>query len=608
MPPDPPHFMPNPVAQPTEPATDPLPGWERSVIVFVDVVESVRLMQLDEAGVIQRWRRFVADVAADILPPSQGRMVKSLGDGMLLEFGGVPAAVAAAHAMQARIQHGNVGHAPALAMWLRIGVHVAQVIRDQLDLYGSGVNLGARIAAAAQPGEVLASAEARAQLVPRLDGDIEDMGECYLKHVEGTHRLFRVKPPVAPPAWRPADSTPTPTLRPTIAVAPVRLAEGASLPGGLPAALADNLVAALARAPQWVVTSRLSTAALCGRQIDAAEMARVLGVQYLVSCTLHGHGNTVEVRTDIHEATTRQTVWQGARVGLMAELLTPDDTLTPSITHDIASALLKRQVSLAHDSALPTLAGYTLLLSAIATLHSLGTQDMLRSRAMLEHLVERHPRAPEAQVWLAKWHFLQIAQASSADRADTVRRARAQLDRALAEAPGHALALALTGHMAAYVDGDMARAEIWLTQAVRAGPNESLASLFLAQLLVNTGRATEAVQAIDHATALSPLDPLGYYYEVFAASAYSAAGRHEEALAMAQRSLRHNALHLSTWVQLIIEQVLTGRLEESRASASRYLVMRPAASVRHYLENHAARELPLARRNADALLQAGLPW
>jgi len=600
--------MPHPLALQVEPALDPLPAWERSVIVFVDVVESVRLMQLDEAGVIQRWRRFVADVAADILPPSQGRLVKSLGDGMLLEFVGVPAAVSAAHAMQAWIQRGNSGHAPALALWLRMGVHVAQVIRDQLDLYGSGVNLGARIAAAARPGEVLVSAEARDQLVPELDGDIEDMGECYLKHVEGTQRLFRVKPLLARHAWRPENSTPTPTLRPTIAVAPMRLAEGATIPGGLAAALADNLVAALARAPQWVVTSRLSTAALNGRPLDTTAMARVLGVQYLVSCTLQSHGDAVEVRTDIFEAATRQNVWQGARRATVAELLTPEDTLTQGITHDVSTALLKRQISLAHDTALPTLAGYTLLLSAIASLHSLGAQDMHRSRTMLEHLAERHPRAPEAQVWLAKWHFLQIAQATSADRPDTVRRARAQLDRALAEAPGHALALALSGHMAAYVDGDMARAESWLTQAVQAGPNESLASLFLAQLLVNTGRAPEAVLAVEHATALSPLDPLGYYYDVFAASAYSAAGRHEEALAMAQRSLRQNTLHLSTWVQLIIEQVLTGRLEESRASASRYLVMRPAASVRHYLENHAARALPLARRNADALLQAGLPW
>ncbi|MDP3615521.1 MAG: adenylate/guanylate cyclase domain-containing protein, partial [Rubrivivax sp.] len=195
--------------------------WTRTVVAFVDVVESVRLMQVDEAGTIRRWRRFVAEVVEHILPATGGRLVKSLGDGMLLEFGSVPQAVAAAHAMHRRIRASDLPDSPDTALWLRVGVHVTQVVRDSLDLFGAGVNLGARIAAAAQPGAVLVSAEARAQLLPGLDGEIEDAGECYLKHIDGTHRLFRVSPPGPATVWRPTGARTS--LRPTIGVAPMQV-------------------------------------------------------------------------------------------------------------------------------------------------------------------------------------------------------------------------------------------------------------------------------------------------------------------------------------------------------------------------------------------------
>lgn len=586
--------------------TDPKPEWSIAVIVLVDVVESVRLMQQDEAGVIFRWRRFLTEVQQQVLPRRLGRLVKSLGDGMLLEFPDVPAAVSAAHELHQLIQRANSPLQPEQALWLRVGVHVAKVIRDSLDLFGSGVNLGARIAAAAQPGEVLVSVEARAQLVQGLDGELHDMGECFLKHVEGTHRLFRVMSPGAAPRLR--AHSPTSVLRPTIAVAPMQAAYDAVLAPGLPAALVDDLVSALSRLPQFQVVSRLSTAALGNRVLDPSDLAALLGVQYLVQSRLYRVGEQLEVRTHVFESASSQVVWQGVHRAPMAALLGAHDPLPVSLTRDISEALLKRQVDLAHEAALPTLAGYTMLLSAIAALHSLGRADMLQSRAMLEHLTERYPRAHDARVWLAKWHFLQIAQVSSADSGEAVRRTRALLAQVLDEAPDQALALALSGHMAAYVDADLVQAEQKLTQAVEVGPNESLSSLFLAQLYVNTGRAEAAVQAVEQATALSPLDPLGYYYDLFAASAYSAAGHHERALVLAQRSVRQNALHLSSWVQLIIAQVLVGKLEDALTSAARYRVLRPTASVKRFLQHHAAPDSPLARRNAEALLRAGLPW
>ena len=134
-----------------------------------------------------------------------------------------------------------------------------------------------------------------------------------------------------------------------------------------------------------------------------------------------------------------------------------------------------------------------------------------------------------------------------------------------------------------------------------------MAWLFLSNALGASGDGAAAVTAADRACALSPLDPLGYYYDIFAASAYSAAGQHDRALALAQRSVNRNAMHLSSWVQLIIELVLSNRMDDARRTVGKYLAMRPTASVQRFLSTHVARGTPLAERDGLALIEAGMP-
>ena len=160
--------------------------------MVVDVVESVRLMQAHEADVIDRWLRFVNEVQTQVLPARGGRIVKSLGDGLLLEFELVPSAAAAALDLQRRITPHNANRGADAAIMLRAGVHVAEVVTDERDIYGSGVNLAARLATLAGPGEVIVSDQVHAMLVPGIDADVEDLGDCFLKHIEGPIRAYRL--------------------------------------------------------------------------------------------------------------------------------------------------------------------------------------------------------------------------------------------------------------------------------------------------------------------------------------------------------------------------------------------------------------------------------
>ena len=164
-------------------------------VVVVDMVESVRLIEQNEEDTVGRWQAFVAEVTAQLLPKQRGRLVKSLGDGLMLEFEDVPAAIGCCHLMHQAMQSLNQGHQKPQWMQLRIGVHVADVIVDELDLYGTGVNLAARLAGVAGPFETVVSAEARDRLTAGLDAEIEDLGDCYLKHFPHAVRAYRVDKP-----------------------------------------------------------------------------------------------------------------------------------------------------------------------------------------------------------------------------------------------------------------------------------------------------------------------------------------------------------------------------------------------------------------------------
>ena len=172
----------------------------RSILVC-DVVESVRWMQNHEDHAVARWSAYTQDMRSTVIPEYGGSVVKSTGDGMLIEFSTVVNAVLAATAMQAAATVGNQGLELDKHMHLRIGIHHTEARRDAHDIYGHGVNLAARITSLAGPGEVVVSEDARDCITDTLDGEIEDMGECYLKHVAEPERVFRIGPTGSSPIF-----------------------------------------------------------------------------------------------------------------------------------------------------------------------------------------------------------------------------------------------------------------------------------------------------------------------------------------------------------------------------------------------------------------------
>jgi class 3 adenylate cyclase len=167
------------------------------VIVVLDVVESVRLMEGDEQGFIRRWQAFVREVRDQVMPAFGGRIHKSTGDGLMLEFAGASDAIAAAFELLRLADSGNAGRAPHERIELRIAAHVARFVADEFDIYGCGVNLTSRLLGVAGPGELCITAALRELLEDGAARRMEDTGTHQLRHLSEPVQVYRVTPPAA---------------------------------------------------------------------------------------------------------------------------------------------------------------------------------------------------------------------------------------------------------------------------------------------------------------------------------------------------------------------------------------------------------------------------
>lgn len=250
---------------------------------------------------------------------------------------------------------------------------------------------------------------------------------------------------------------------------------------------------------------------------------------------------------------------------------------------------------------------YALLLQAIGLMHSFAPGQFGRSLETLVFLQDRHPRAPDVLAWTAQWHLFRVFQRWTTDFEREVEHIRRHLHAAVDLDSTHPLSLALTGHIRVSIDRDVVEAETPLRKALNANPNEPMAWLFLSHALIHQGRTEEAVAALEQSFALSPLDPLTYFFDSFASSVYIGAGRFADALKCADRAVKANASHLPSLTMLIIAQKLAGRDAEASATASKYTTLRPDASVARYLASHIAPSGDIARIESQALLESGIP-
>lgn len=574
-------------------------------MLVVDVVESVRLIEHDEEGAIARWLSLVNHVETDLLTVGEGRLVKCLGDGMLLEFMNARAAVAAALAIRHASRRQNFGLPPERQMLLRMGIEISDVIIESRDVYGHGVNLATRLASLAGPDEIVISARVRDQITPVLDADVEDLGDCYLKHVQHPVRAYRIGPPGPHPVIQPGFSLGE--LRPTLAVIPFAARDVAPEHHVLGEILAEEIIRDLSRLPDVNVISRLSTTAFRSRQATLAEINAHLNADYVLSGIYRVDDQRIKLDAELAEAESAHIVWSRCFEDQLAGILGGEQELIGRVVADVGTAVASFELRRARSQALPTLKSYTLLMAAITLMHRLSLQDFEEARNLLQTLIDRATRQSVPQAWLAKWYVLRLQQGWTDDPQSDARQALACAERALDADPQSSLALAIDGLVRTHFSKQLDIAQERYALAVKANPNDSLAWLLKGTLHAFMGEGPEAVDNTDRALRLSPLDPQRYYFDSLAGTACLAAHKYEHALELAQRSLRANRAHTSTLRVMAIAQWQLGLREDARSSVRELLRLEPTLTVERYLQRTPAAAYGTGKEWSTALREAGLP-
>lgn len=570
------------------------------VIAVADIVESVRLMEQGEQAFIVRWHAFV-DFAEEHVGLHSGRLHKSLGDGLMIEFAEPAGCVRAALALQEWFHDLNGTLPPEEQMHLRVGAHVADCVADKYDIYGTDVNVTARIASLAGPGEVVISAALRERLDRSLPLRLDDLGRCHLKHVKQPVHAFRIVRAVDPPVL-PAPPIDANGLRATVAILP---AAGSELPREGGDTVVDGLVTALARSDALQVVSRMTAVPADPERASQTVLSQV-GARYVLT----GRGRPLPdgqaFYAELAEAESGHVIWAESFAGVPGAPALVDSHLRSQVVGAVHGAVIQHEMETASTRALRCLEGSTLLLAAMGLMHRLAPLDMDQARCLLEHLLYRWRRHATAHAWLAHLHMLRLQQAATGFAREEAAMAHAHAGAAIQADPGSALVLALAGHACLHGLRNVEAANERYSQALSARPQHSLAQLLRAELLAlcGSGRAARVLAA--RARASLALEPLRYLYDAIGALAALADGDPASAAQLAQQSLHRNPRYLAAWRMLVVALVEAERLGEARAAQQQLLRRHPAFTVQGFVGSMAM-DPHLEGRFAEGLHKAGVP-
>jgi tetratricopeptide (TPR) repeat protein len=287
------------------------------------------------------------------------------------------------------------------------------------------------------------------------------------------------------------------------------------------------------------------------------------------------------------------------------DLLQTDSPLLDQLQAGLERALVRVELRRVRTLPLPTLESHALQLGAIELMHRSTRADFDRVGDMLEHLIDRHGRVASPHAWRAKWHMLRLTRGLVSDPAAETRAALEHTQRAVDADPDCAMALAMEGMIHCQFRRDLDRAAATLERATVLGPHEALAWLFKGVVHAFRDEGEPARDSAEQALRLAPMDPMRYFFDSLAAASVLAAGAHGRAIELAQRSLRANAGHSSTYRTLAIAQVCSGQVEEARQTVRRLLAVEPGFSIARF-QARVPQGL-LATRFARALAEAGVP-
>jgi TolB-like protein len=429
-------------------------------------------------------------------------------------------------------------------------------------------------------------------------------------HEQGFNRwlaAIRLNPEQVYSLYSLSSQPPPAPMLPAVAVLPFRPIAGTPDHAVLGDWLAEETCRSLSRSNLIAVISQWSARALDHQAVDIAAVRSRLGVDYCVVGSLRVGAQEIVLDADFLDTASGRILWTRQFAGPLKEFLGRSAEGVSEIVTAVGRSIADDAIAHVSNRQLRDVADHRLLLAGVGLMHRPGLRDFARSRELIDETLKRAPNAAEAHAWFGKWHILSVFNGWSTDPAKDTQKAVDSTARALDINPENAFCLTIDG----FAQNNLLRrtdiASARYDEALRRNPNESLAWLLKGALHAFCDEPTPAVAAAEKARRLSPIDPFQYYYESLSSTALLAAGRYEEALAFAERSLRRHNRHTSTLRTKLTALHYLGRADEARTAGREILRRQPGFTVAGYLGGHPAGSHEIGRRVATALRAAGIP-
>jgi adenylate cyclase len=486
-----------------------VPGPERrlAAVLAADMVGFSRLMEADETGTLARLKTHRIELIDPAIAKNHGRIIKTTGDGMLVEFHSVVEAVLCATEIQRRMTRRNSDVSPARWIQFRVGINLGDVIVEGDDILGDGVNVAARLETLAEPGGICVSGAVRDQVGERLDGvEFEDIGDQTVKNIVRPIRVFRVRLEQDARSAQEKTADMVTTRKPSIAVLPLVNMSGDHEQEFFADGLTEDIITELSRFHDLMVISRNSAFVYKGKSVKVQEVARELAVDYLLEGSVRKVGDRIRVTVQLIDAESDRHIWAERYDRKLEDVFAIQDEITRAIVATMAGRVEAATHDRAKRKPTDSMAAYECVLAAKVLHHRSAREDNAQALRLLDRALALDPNYAHAHAWKGcvlgqSWVYNWCG-----DRDATFQQVAAELESALAlddnDCDVHRILAAVNLNRE-----DHDKAAYHQERALALNPNYDIVVVQQGELLTWLGRPEEGIDWIKKAMRLNPYHP-----------------------------------------------------------------------------------------------------
>jgi len=578
-----------------------------AAIVAADIAGYSRLIGQDEEGTLRALRARRAELIDPLIEQHGGRIANTAGDSLLLEFPSAVDAVRCAIAVQESMAERNSDFEPDKQIRFRVGINVGDVVVQGDDLLGDGVNVAARLEGICEPGGIMLSDDAYRHIRGRIDSEFRDQGQQQLKNITEPVQahMWLLKARVGQVADDILESVPL-SDKPSFAVLPFDNMSGDPEQEYFADGIAEDIISTLSQLPWFFVVSRNSSFSFKGQTKDIPQMARQLGVQYILEGSVRKAGNRVRVTAPLIDARNDRHIWADRFDRELTDIFAVQDEITEKIVAAVSPEFMAAEMNRAWTKPTQNLDAWDLLMQAHWHLNQFNRESNLKAQELLKQVVRLEPNNDLALGDLATSHSLGLTWGWYDDPDESKKLAASAAQKAAELNERNVAAWFTLGRM----DIDAGRYDDAISKgrkAVELAPNSGESHGYLGTYLMYNGDCEEAITELELAIRLSPRDPRNAMFYAPMSVVLFLSGRYEESISWCKKAFEDLANPLpGVHRPMVASYAMLERMNEARGALESLQSRVPNVSI------EATRQQMPFRREADmdhyldALRKAGL--